>query len=62
MGKGMTIIRTSQARLVPPRAKYIDSVSIQVPSMLLSHSAIILSTTLSFSNGFCGLTHCYRRA
>lgn len=40
MGKGMTMISTSQARLMPPRAKYIDSVSIQVPSMLLSHSAM----------------------
>jgi hypothetical protein len=39
MGNGMTMINTSQARLMPPRAKYMDNASMQVPSTLGSHSA-----------------------
>ena len=31
------IMSTSHARLVPPRAKYEDRVSMQVPGMLGSH-------------------------
>jgi len=38
----MTMISTSQARLVPPRAKYMDSASMQEPSTLGSHSVITI--------------------
>lgn len=31
------MMRTSHAKLVPPRAKYEDKASIQVPGMLGSH-------------------------
>jgi len=37
IGKGRMMIRTSQARLVPPRAKYVGKVLMQVPGMSGSH-------------------------
>lgn len=38
MGNGIAIMSKSHARLVPPRAKYIERVSIHLPEILLSHS------------------------
>lgn len=47
----MTMINMSHARLVPPRAKYIASALMQVPSTLGSHSVMCDSVSYAIEIG-----------